>query len=189
MSAKIKTVRLYGKLGARFGRVFHLAVSSPAEAVRALSAMLPGFEAFMMRDDYRYAVLVGKRSVSEQELADPSGAGVIRIAPVPAGSKRGGVLQTIIGVVLFAAGFVTGGATWGPAMMAMGAGLAIGGVMLMLSPQPSMDDGDRVENRPSYVFNGPVNTEAQGKPVPVLYGEMIVGSAVISGGIYNEERA
>ncbi|HNQ32149.1 MAG TPA: hypothetical protein PKJ93_00055, partial [Methanoculleus sp.] len=36
---------------------------------------------------------------------------------------------------------------------------------------------------------GPVNTMAQGHPVPVGYGEMIVGSAVISAGIEIDEVA
>lgn len=39
----MKTVRLYGHLGVRFGRVFRLDVASPAEAVRALLLQLPGF--------------------------------------------------------------------------------------------------------------------------------------------------
>jgi predicted phage tail protein len=43
------------------------------------------------------------------------------------------------------------------------------------------------ENKPSFLFDGPVNTIAQGHPVPVGYGEMYVGSAVISAGIVTEE--
>ncbi|HCW20974.1 MAG TPA: phage tail protein, partial [Achromobacter sp.] len=47
---------------------------------------------------------------------------------------------------------------------------------------------DSPDNGASYNFNGPVNTSAQGIPVPVLYGRMIVGSAVISAGIYAEDQ-
>ena len=39
----------------------------------------------------------------------------------------------------------------------------------------------------SYTFSGPVNTTAQGQPVPVGYGRLIVGGAVISAGITTEE--
>ncbi len=35
----------------------------------------------------------------------------------------------------------------------------------------------------------PVNTRAQGNPVPLLYGQMIVSSAVLSDGIYAEDKA
>lgn len=44
MIERIRTVRLYGWLGRAFGREHRLAVASPAEAVRALCALLPGFE-------------------------------------------------------------------------------------------------------------------------------------------------
>lgn len=40
MPERLRTIRLYGLLGARFGRKFRLAVSNPAEAVRALCAIL-----------------------------------------------------------------------------------------------------------------------------------------------------
>ena len=49
--------------------------------------------------------------------------------------------------------------------------------------------GDGPDNGASYNFNGPVNTTAQGNPVPLLYGEMFVGSATISAGIYSEDQA
>ena len=32
------------------------------------------------------------------------------------------------------------------------------------------------ENRPSFLFNGAVNTSRQGNPVPLCYGQMVVGS-------------
>ena len=49
-AAVLREVRLYGALGREFGRVLHLAVATPAEAVRALRAVLPGFErAFLGR--------------------------------------------------------------------------------------------------------------------------------------------
>jgi predicted phage tail protein len=48
MTERLRTIRLYGKLGARFGRRFRLAVNSPAEAVHALCTMLPGFQQYLM---------------------------------------------------------------------------------------------------------------------------------------------
>ncbi|MNL81044.1 Bacteriophage lambda tail assembly protein I [compost metagenome] len=59
----------------------------------------------------------------------------------------------------------------------------------MLSPQQKgLSAADGPENGASYNFNGPVNTTAQGNPVPLLYGRMIVGSSVISAGIYAEDQ-
>ncbi len=47
----------------------------------------------------------------------------------------------------------------------------------------AQDPAEKPDNQPSYVFNGPVNTTAQGQPVPIGYGRLIVGGAVISAGI------
>ena len=75
----------------------------------------------------------------------------------------------------------------GVAVLGAGLSMAIGGVMQLLMPTKKHNDYDRPENQPSYVFNGAVNTQAQGNPVPVLYGELIIGSAVISAGIHVED--
>lgn len=183
---KLKTIKLYGKLGAKFGRVHQLAVANAAEAVRALCVLLPGFENHMRNAPGGYAVFYGKQNLAADQLGHPPGSDDIRIAPVPAGAKRGGIFSVIIGAVLIVAGVVTGN----PALVMAGVGMAIGGAMMMLSPQPpGSASADSSANNPSYAFNGAVNTEAQGNPVPLLYGEMIVGSAVISGGVYAEDRA
>lgn len=195
---KLRTVRLYGRLGATFGREFQLAVNSPAEAVRALCSQIKSFEAYLMQSRDRgmgYAVFVGRRNLGEDELTIPPGAEDIRIAPVLLGAKKQGLFQIILGVALItAAAIATGGGAlaWGAALQAggltgavagMGLSMAIGGVAQMLAPSPKGGPLDRPEDRPSYAFNGPVNTQAQGNPVPLLYGRMIIGSAVISAGI------
>jgi predicted phage tail protein len=193
MSDKLRTIRLYGTLGARFGREFELAVSSTAEAVRALTILLPGFGRFMMEAKDKgmaFAVFNGKRNLSKDQLDDPVGDDMIRIAPVLQGSKRGGVLQTIVGAVLIVAGVVLATTPFGAPLVNLGVAMVVGGVVQMLSPQPKgLGTQERPENRPSYSFNGPVNVQAQGNPVPVGYGECWAGSAVVSGGIYAEDQA
>lgn len=186
----LKTIRLYGKLGAKFGRVHRLAVANAAEAVRALCVMIPNFESHLINSPSGYAVFYGKENLSSDRLSHPSGRDDIRIAPVPAGAKDGGIFQVVLGAVLVAAGFFSGGATWAASAYMMGAGFIASGAMSMLSPQPKGSAAeDSPANRASYAFNGPVNTEAQGGCAPVLYGELIVGSAVISGGVYAEDRS
>lgn len=184
-----KTILLGGSLGRQFGRIHKLYVSSGAEAIRALTVLFPAMMP-KLRDGH-YVVFSGSKSIKPDELSHPSGVDVIRIVPVLAGRKgNGGLFTIIVGVVLIVAGFFTGGSTWGPAMMMMGAGLAISGAMMMLSPQTALTDAlDSPENRSSYMFNGTVNTEAQGNPVPLPYGEVVCGSAVLSGGVYSEDRA
>ncbi|NIJ84481.1 putative phage tail protein [Xanthomonas arboricola] len=192
---KVRVVRLYGVLRAKFGKEFRLAVASPAEAIRALSVQLPGFQAFLMgaKDlGLTFAVFNGQRNLSKEQLHDPPGADAIRIAPVLQGSKRGGVLQTILGAVLVVVGVVlsaNGLGVIGVPLTNAGIAMVIGGVVQMLSPtQKGLGTQDSPDNRPSYAFNGPVNVQAQGNPVPLAYGRCWIGSAVISGGIFAEDQ-
>jgi predicted phage tail protein len=201
MREKVRTIRLYGYLGTRFGRIHRLAVASAAEAIRALSVMVPGFEAELIASKsrgVRYAVFLGRQNIGKDDLVLPPGRDDIRIAPVLQGAKRGGLFQTILGVALIAvatvysgglgAAFTSNGLIGATAMM--GASMALGGIVQMMSPQPSgLSASDRPENKASYGFNGPVNTSAQGNPVPLLYGRLTVGSSVISAGIYAEDQA
>ncbi|MBB1624257.1 tail assembly protein [Achromobacter sp. UMC71] len=200
MNDKTRLVRLYGWLGARFGREHRLAVTSPAEAVRALCVLLPGFEKALSdseQNGVRFACFAGRRNLSEDELRHPVGRDTIRIAPILAGAKNGGVFQTVLGAVLIAvAAFYTGGLAAAfqagglvQATATLGLSMMLGGIAQMLSPQQRvLSARDGPENGASYNFNGPVNTTAQGNPVPLLYGEMFVGSATISAGIYSEDH-
>lgn len=189
---KVRTVRLYGVLRAKFGKEFRLAVASPAEAIRALSVQLPGFQAFLMGAKDRgltFAVFNGRRNLNKDQLHDPPGDDAIRIAPVLQGAKRGGVLQTIIGAVLIVAGFIAIATPFGAPLISAGVSMVLGGVVQMLSPtQKGLGTQDSPDNRPSYAFNGPVNVQAQGNPVPLAYGRCWIGSAVISGGIFAEDQ-
>lgn len=189
----LKTVRLLGSLGKKFGRTHRFAISSPAEAIRALKANCPGFEKELLSSEsrnVRYKVLVGKTKVeSTEELRYPSGRGVVTIAPVLVGA--GGVGQFLAGAALLAASvFIPGSATLlgvgiASTLGTVGVALALGGVTQMLAPQPPAPESpkERPENNPSYLFDGPVNTIAQGHPVPIGYGRLVVGSQVISAGV------
>lgn len=186
MAEKKRTIRLYGVLGTKFGRVHHLAVNSAAEAIRALAIMIPGFEKFLAEskdNGFSYSIFIGRDNIGHEQLRNPVGQDDIRIAPIVIGSKRGGLFQTIVGVVLMVASI------WYPPLFNVGLALTLGGVSQMLAPQPpGLGSSDSPNNKPSYSFNGPVNTRAQGNPVPLPYGELIVGSAVISAGIYSEDK-
>jgi predicted phage tail protein len=194
VSDKLRTIRLYGVLGARFGRVHRLAVTSTSEAVRALGVLLPGFRTFMLTakdNGLTFAVFNGRRNLAEDELPHPVGNEEIRIAPILIGSKSGGLFQTILGAAMVVVGAVASayGQPWGAQLIGLGASMALGGVIQMLSPQTTGLASTSGDNGTSYYFNGPVNSAAQGDCVPIVYGCMRVGSKVISAGIYAEDQA
>ncbi len=179
-------VLLYGQLR-QFGRSFRLSVRTPAEAIKALCVQIPGFERFISNAKSRgieFAVFRGTTPLGEKEVGF-SGVGDIRIAPVITGSKRAGLLQTIIGAVLIAVSFIPGFQV----LLAPGIALAAGGVIQMLSPQAGgLKTSAAPENTPGYAFGSAKNTTASGNPVPLCIGERRWGGAIISAEIYAEDR-
>ncbi|UJD98923.1 tail assembly protein [Serratia plymuthica] len=192
---EVKFIRLYGVLGAKFGRVHRLAVDTPIEAMKALSVIIPGFQRFMLESKERgltFAVFEGKRNLGKDDLPLQANGTDIRIAPIIIGSKKAGIFQTILGAVLVVAGAIAQfvyGQPWGTNLMMMGGSMMLGGVIQMLSPmQGGLASRQDPDNKPSYAFGGPVNTIAQGNPVPILYGKRRIGGAIISAGIYAEDQ-
>lgn len=207
MSHRVRTIRLYGKLGARFGRVHHLAVNSAAEGVRALGVLHKDFNQFMAASKdmgLAFAVFYGKRNIGKDELGDPPSHNDIRIAPVVQGSKSSGLFQTVLGVgLIVAASFFTGGLAAGGVGLfggvaagsawaitgAVGISLALGGVAQMIAgTAKGLSSSEAVDNQPSYNFSGIKNTTTQGNPVPLCYGEMTVGSALASLSVVAEDQ-
>lgn len=196
-------IELGGILGKTFGKVHHRLISTTHEATRALAATVKGFEQFMISSKRRgltYAVFRGKKNISYDDLGFPVTGEVIRVVPVIMGSKRAGLFQTILGVVLITvAAFATGGAAlgiggtafaggWGT-VAGFGLSMALGGVIQMLSPQSTgLSSKQDADNKASYAFGGVTNTTSQGYPVPLLYGKRRIGGAIISAGIYVEDQ-
>jgi len=196
----MKTVRLYGNLAKRFGKEFKIDVKTPIEAVRALSVIIPGFKQYMAKNKDMYTLFTGydDRVITQYHL--PFSEKTLRIVPVVAGS--GSVGRIILGVALifvapylgaYASGLGLGAA--GPltstgmflmnAATNLGFAMILGGISQLLFSPPSQDSYEyaATENKPSFVFSGAINTTAQGNPVPVGYGQLRIGSQVISAGL------
>ena len=194
----LRKIKLYGRLAKFLGqRVFEADVASAAEAVRFLLVNFPQLEKHMA--DQHYRVSVGKYALTAEELQDPAGQQEIKIVPVLAGAG-GGAGRIIAGVALIALSFLLPGSTIGlfgagtigltafaAPVLAIGASLALGGVAQLLTPTPKINapgtQQDNNDPRKSYSFSGIQQTSRQGVPVPIVYGETVVGSVVISAGI------
>ncbi|EOU7303246.1 tail assembly protein [Citrobacter freundii] len=195
MSEIMSRIELGGVLGKTYGKVHHRSISTTTEAIKSLTKTIDGIEKFLITSKMRgltYAVFKGKKNISVDDLGFPVTGEVIRIVPVVIGSKKAGVLQTILGAVLVAVGVVLNFTPWAaasPFFYKFGAAMMIGGVVQMLSPQPAgLASKQDAENRASYAFGGVTNTAAQGNPVPLLYGRRRIGGAIISAGIYVEDQ-
>lgn len=183
----LKTIKLYGVLGKKFGKEFKLAVESTREAVKALSVQVPGFEQFMLNaheQGLAFAIFQDDENISEDQIDFDTGAKVIKIVPKVMGAGgNGGVLQLVLGAVLIVAGVFTGVSTpLGVALIGAGAGMAVGGIAQMLMPKADTQDQNQDGNKSNFGFGGAVTTIAQGNPIPILYGQREVGGFIVNAG-------
>lgn len=184
----MKTVYLHGHLGERFGKSYVIDVATPREAVRALAVQIPGFEAAIRAGNWHVVrgPLEGRDEVDTDSLEVSLGAQrEIHLIPAIEGANNGWV-NTIVGVVLIVVGVVIGN----PYLIGMGVGMMVGGIIQLTTKMPGVDnDANGVDERASYLFNGPSNRSKQGIAVPRGYGRLKVGSVVISAGLFAEEVA
>ena len=213
----MKVVKVYGALRKRLGQCrFEFDVATPAQAIKALCVNFPGLEKWLIdseKDGVGYRVAVSKEKVTEQDftplLMPFSDREVFSITPVVAGAGRG-VGQILLGAALITAAIYLGpsaaiggegflglqagsGLIGGVAAAAagnIGAFMVLSGIATAISPQPDtgLERGREAAKLESFVFNNVVNTSKQGLPVPIAYGRLFVGSAVLSSGLDVDQK-
>lgn len=187
----------------KFG-VHRFYVSKPAEAIKAMMIQVEGFEkAFRAADKkgIRFAIKTEKRQLNDLDQLHMGKPKVIKIIPKYSGSKNSGATFLVAAVLIAATVFTGGAAGYGAAgwfaagstsaavATSIAVSLAIGGITQMLTPQADgLSTSSDADNTASYAFGGPVNTTAQGQPVPVFYGYREVGGAVVSASILAEDQ-
>lgn len=188
-------VTLYGFLADKYGKVHKLDVKTPAEAIRAFCANYKDFKNDIIRDGQAYyKILAGKENRSDLEKLHLGTSKTLKIIPVIGG--KGGLGKVVLGAALIGASFYLPGATYFSALSSfsinasaiassIGFSLILGGVsqMLFSPPKSKINNGERPNNLPSYAFSGAVNTTGEGNPIPLCYGQLRVGSQVISTGL------
>ena len=196
----LRKVKLYGDLAKFVGeRVLEADVANAAQAVRFLVVNWPELEKYMA--DKHYKVVADKWELTGEELHYPTGMSDIKIIPV-VGGAGGNTGRILLGIALIGVSFmlpgagifgkagaeITGGvakgfmAGVGTFTSTVGASLVLGGIAGMLTPVPTIPEIDQ-DPRRSFSFSGIQNTSRSGVPVPVCYGEVLVGSVTISAGV------
>ena len=189
----LRKVKLYGELADFVGhKELDAVINSTADAIRFLVTNFPKLEAYM--SDKHYRVLVDDYDIDKNEIHNPIGQSDISIVPVISGAG-GGLGKALLGVALIGLAFavpgsiaftkagITGGAL-SKGLFGIGAALTLTGVSEMLFPLPGIPDFANEEDpRISFSFSGIQNTSRAGTSHPIVYGEIITGSVVISAGI------
>tara|TARA_R100001086_G_scaffold191918_1_gene109243 strand:+ start:94 stop:711 length:618 start_codon:yes stop_codon:yes gene_type:complete len=201
----LRKIKLYGDLAKVTGhQEFEVAVSTTAQAVSFLINNFPQLESHMSNKYYQ--VLCDKEDVGIDELHFPIGQADIKFVPVISGAG-GNIGRIFLGAALIAMSFGVGGFFANPltlggkgffgfaaagagakAAFGIGAALVLSGVSGMLFPTPKLPEfSSEQDPRLSFSFSGTQQTSRAGTPVPIVYGEIVTGSVIISGGIDTEQ--
>ena len=195
----LRKVKLYGELAKFVGhKEFEVEVNTVSKAVSFLIHNFPAVERFMSPKYYQ--VKVGNYDIDESELAYPIGQEDIHFIPAISGAGRG-FGKILLGAALIGGAFLLpatfmggpatfsmsaglGGGVLAKGMVYVGASLVLQGVSDLLFPLPKPQEFNSEEDpQLSFSFSGVQNTSRAGTPVPIVYGEIVTGSVVISSAV------
>ena len=190
----LKKIKVYGTLRKFLGQAeFEVDLNTPKEAISFLVCNFKGIEKHIA--DQLYTIQVGSKVITE-ELLNLNSKDDIKIIPV----VHGNFLGILLGVgALFGGSAVAAGTTFlgsgllatvvSGALTSIGTSMVVDGVTSMLSPQQSnlsptgQDALDPAALASNYSFTGLTNISRAGVPVNLVYGEIVVGSIVVSNGV------
>ena len=200
----LRKIKLYGELADFVGhKEFEVKADTLASAVSFLINNFEGIEKYMSPKYYQ--VKVGNYVIDKDEIHHPIGQEDIHFIPVITGAGRG-LGKILLGAALIAGAFFmpiavpyaplsfslktgfVGGSLLAKSMVYLGSALVLSGVSDMLFPVPKPKEF-KSEQDPqlSFSFSGTQNTSRAGTPVPIVYGEIITGSVVISGAVDTQQ--
>ena len=182
---------LYGDLAKYFGKEHTIYVRNVEEAIKYLAVNFSKDFTKAFNEGYYYIRKVGKkvkRCLNEQELKFSLGNCDLHIIPAVKGAsflkgnqKSKGWVKVGVGTLLAVAGVVTGQ----PWAVTMGIGIALQGVVDVLTYVPQKKQEEDNSNNTAF---SPQNVGTEGTTIPVIYGKVKVGSVVVSSGSYAERN-
>ena len=204
----LRKIKLHGELAEFLGQdEFEAVVKTTAEAVKFLITNFPKLEAYM--NNRYYQVLVGDNELDKDQIHDPVGKSEIHFVPVISGAGGSSFNRILLGGALIGASFLFPGAGMfgttsvlgssagvvgistqgallatkiGTAISAVGGAMVLSGVSEILFPLPTPEEQED-DPRISFNFSGVQNTSRAGTAHPIVYGEIVCGSVVISASV------
>jgi len=196
-------VTIHGEMGEIFGNFHKFEITKLLDIGRALTAQNKGFKRYCVskfKEGISYSYIdpknPNKRWNSAEELLAEEAPVEIHVVPVISGSGvvAVAVYSAVKIAVVAVGGYLSAAGAWlasGSALANLAVGLIIQGIMALLFPVELPDnEAQKSESRldqSSYLFSNLKNTLTQGFPIPLLYGELRVGSSVVSTDVRGED--
>jgi|TARA_R110002074_G_scaffold61465_3_gene148549 predicted phage tail protein len=192
-------VIIHGELGAIYGKTHKFEVKRLLDVTKALNANNPGFKDFIISkfmEGFDYVFVdpqnPNKKWKTAEQLQEASAPSEIHIVPSIGGAGAvAGVVAAVVSTVATAAAALGTFLVSGGFLANLALGLLIQGVMSLLFPVelpkvPTQEVESKIDQS-SYLFTNLQNNVVQGFPVPLLYGELRVGSNIIGTDVISED--
>ena len=194
---------IHGKLGKIYGKNHKFKLKKITELVPAINANAPGFKQKILGDfksGHHYYFIDPKNPDKEynkpEDLLNAKPPEEIHIVPAILGAGPGALIfgglglygiggsLTAAGVTLFGGKFAVG-----KFLQNIAIGFILSGIEALLFPPPDPKE-QQVESKidtSSYIFSSLRNNANQGFPIPLVYGELRVGSSIISTNVVSQD--
>jgi len=189
-------VIIHGEMGKIFGKTHKFKVSKLLEILRALSVSRNGFKNYVINqssEGINYAMIDPKNPEktfkSAQEFQEADAPETIHIVPSISGAALGSFISAAFTFFSTVGGAIAGAISAGGFLANLAIGLLIQGIMSLLFPVeiPKSQTAETKIDQSSYIFSNLDNNLVQGFPIPLLYGELRVGSNIIGTNVISED--
>lgn len=172
----IKTIKLHGYMGKKYGKSVRL---DGDNMFQLMSGLISRFGQ-QFKEDVRVGAwhlikgkLNSKQDIGEDELDVALNSDVVHLVPAVEGKSAG--VRIVLGIVLIAVGLYTGQG-W---LVQVGAALAIGGVVEVLTKPANANSSQNQTDNASHIYNSATNVTSQGGAIPLIYGRVRRASSYV----------
>lgn len=178
-------VYLHGLIGEEFGKEWNISICKPKDVIHAIDSQEEGFRKRLLElseKGMQYAIVVDDQLVDEVSVFKLGKIKEIHIVPVIFGS--GPAIFFAVGLLSLGSAAAVGTGTFiGSLLLSVGLSAISFGISSLLSKPPSQNaisnSATVSATTKSFLFTNKENIAAQGTPVPLGYGRLQIGSAII----------
>lgn len=157
-------IELHGILAKEYGKTIRMDINRPRDVIRAIDCNRPGFRKRVIelqREGFLYDIVVDRKRLDKERFINYSKPKKIDLVPAIVGSGT-------------------------EILIAFAISLASVAISYALIDPSTIEGGEQVVSgsEESLIFQGgAANVAAQGSPIPIGYGRMLIGSNVIQSSI------
>lgn len=179
------TIFLHGKIAKKYGKKFKFAVSRPKDAILALDTIFEDFSKELIdlaKKGFQYSLIVDSKTVlGVEDFVSKKKINEIHLIPLICGS--GAIAAIVGGLAVLALSTLAEGIIASILVAVAVSAISYGIQSLMAKPpkenNPGASTATSAATSKSFMFTNKENVKQQGNPIPVGYGRLRIGSAVI----------